>query len=181
MSCEDKHNNQDCKYCTECGLKLYHDTDLVSDMNKKLAIYKKTAEEFGFPFDTVAMFKKFDKDFVIKNMIYYIDDKFYTQQQTRDLYGDLPILAMTGIFHIYGTISTPIDNSLQESKNYARNNYFANKRSKLISDIGNEFKLDYTNKGYLEQIANSIKYLNMVPNLDGEKLKIELRKLLDFA
>lgn len=102
MSCEDKHNNTDFKFCPSCGITLNHEeTKFFIELNEKYDKYCKNLEELGRLIDTLTILnnKPFEfhyetqkhHTFITKNKIkfdyptYFIDNKFYSQKEMAKL------------------------------------------------------------------------------------------------
>ncbi len=102
MSCEDKHNNTDFKFCPTCGITLNHEeTKFFIELNEKYEKYSKNLEELGRLIDALTISKNKPNEFYgetqkhnsfiskydikFKYMTYLIDNKFYSQKDMAKL------------------------------------------------------------------------------------------------
>jgi len=100
MSCVDKHNNPDLKFCPECGLKLEHQEKYVEGLNKLYNDYRQSANELGIDVSSSGWFAKYlnKKNIKIQYPVYLIENEFYTKEQARKLFEDPDIIDSTYFF-----------------------------------------------------------------------------------
>jgi len=187
MSCEDKHNNFDSKFCPECGLKLEHQAKYVEELNEMFDDFQKTMMKYGIengPYIFVESLYR--RKLQLKYQVFLILDKFYTKEQALNLLNcdaailDLDLVPNIFVYYYDQKFAMYMPGSIEGGvKIFEKYKKKITIKQKIVELVKEYLGSNYNNVSERGKIIKILDSIDKNTCIDKEKMKTMIGKYLD--